>query len=142
MVGKERDPVLINEVKGFPSFKSEKSDPVQLSSDHKSDAAMFVRDLSSLEYDERSGHLLVLSDKSRLILELDPDGQPLSTISLNKGRHGLHKSAPQPEGISMDGDGTCISSASRIFFSFQKTSATLSHLENATNLQTNLIFPG
>ncbi len=35
-----------------------------------------MRDLSSLAIDPRSGHLLLLSDESRLLLELDLDGQP------------------------------------------------------------------
>ena len=34
----------------------------------KRDAGLFVRDLSSLQYDERSGHLLALSDESFLVL--------------------------------------------------------------------------
>ena len=33
------------------------------------DARLFVRDLSSLQFDERTGHLLALSDESRLLLE-------------------------------------------------------------------------
>jgi uncharacterized protein YjiK len=82
---------------------------------------MFVRDLSSLQYDERSGHLLALSDESRLILELDVDGRPLSTMSLSKGRHGLQKTVPQAEGIAVDDDGTLyIVSEPNLFYVFKK----------------------
>lgn len=42
--------------------------------DRKRDRRLFVRDLSSLQFDERSGHLLALSDESRLVLELDVKG--------------------------------------------------------------------
>jgi uncharacterized protein YjiK len=85
------------------------------------DAGMFVRDLSSLQYDERSGHLLALSDESRLILELDVDGRPLSTMSISGGRQGLKKTVPQAEGIAMDDDGTLyLVSEPNLFYVFKK----------------------
>jgi len=80
-----------------------------------------VRDLSSLQYDERSGHLLALSDESRLILELAVDGRPLSTMSLSKGRQGLQKTVPQAEGIAMDDDGVLyLVSEPNLFYVFKK----------------------
>jgi uncharacterized protein YjiK len=82
---------------------------------------MFVRDLSSLQYDERSGHLLALSDESRLILELDVGGRPLSTMSISGGRQGLKKTVPQAEGIAMDDDGTLyLVSEPNLFYVFKK----------------------
>ena len=82
---------------------------------------MFVRDLSSLQFDERSGHLLALSDESKLLLELDLDGRPISTLSLKKGRHGLEKSVPQAEGIAMDDEGTVyVVSEPNLFYVFKK----------------------
>lgn len=120
-VAKERDPMLIYEVQGFPHFNPEKSYAVHVVNNPKRDAGMFVRDLSSLQYDERSGHLLALSDESRLILELDVDGRPLSTLSLNKGRQGLQKTVPQAEGIAMDDDGTLyLVSEPNLFYVFKK----------------------
>ena len=120
-VAKERDPMLIYEVHGFPHFDPEKSYAVHVINNPKRDAGMFVRDLSSLQYDERSGHLLALSDESRLILELDVDGRPLSTLSLNKGRQGLQKTVPQAEGIAMDDDGTMyLVSEPNLFYVFKK----------------------
>lgn len=120
-VAKERNPMLIYEVQGFPHYNSEKSYAVHVINDPKRDAGMFVRDLSSLQYDERSGHLLALSDESRLILELDVDGRPLSTLSLRKGRQGLQKTVPQPEGIAMDDDGTMyLVSEPNLFYVFKK----------------------
>ena len=113
--------MLIYEVHGFPHFNPEKSYAVHVINNPKRDAGMFVRDLSSLQYDERSGHLLVLSDESGLILELDVDGRPLSTLSLNKGRQGLHKSVPQAEGMAMDDDGTLyLVSEPNLFYVFRK----------------------
>jgi uncharacterized protein YjiK len=120
-VAKERDPMLIYEVQGFPHHNPEKSYAVHVVNNPKRDAGMFVRDLSSLQYDDRSGHLLALSDESGLILELDVDGRPLSTLSLGKGRHGLKKTVPQAEGIAMDDDGTLyLVSEPNLFYVFRK----------------------
>ncbi|SDN84151.1 Uncharacterized protein YjiK [Pseudomonas arsenicoxydans] len=120
-VAKERDPMLIYEVQGFPHYNPEKSYAVHVVNNPKRDAGMFVRDLSSLQYDERSGHLLALSDESRLILELDVDGRPLSTLSLSRGRQGLQKSVPQAEGIAMDDDGNLyLVSEPNLFYVFKK----------------------
>ncbi|WPN29914.1 SdiA-regulated domain-containing protein [Pseudomonas sp. P5_109] len=120
-VAKERNPMLIYEVHGFPRFNPEESYSVHVINDPKRDAGMFVRDLSSLQYDERSGHLLALSDESRLILELDVDGRPLSTMSLHKGRQGLQKTVPQAEGIAVDDDGTLyLVSEPNLFYVFKK----------------------
>lgn len=120
-VAKERDPMLIYEVHGFPHFKPDKTYAVHVINNPKRDAGMFVRDLSSLQYDERSGHLLALSDESRLIIELDVDGRPLSTMSISGGRQGLQKTVPQAEGIAMDDDGTLyLVSEPNLFYVFKK----------------------
>ncbi|MFP5498861.1 MAG: SdiA-regulated domain-containing protein [Gammaproteobacteria bacterium] len=121
-VAKERDPMLIYEVHGFPHFKPEKTYSVHVINNPKRDAGLFVRDLSSLQYDERSGHLLALSDESFLVLELDIDGRPLSSLSLLKGRRGLKQRVPQAEGIAMDNDGTLyMVSEPNLFYVFKKT---------------------
>lgn len=121
-VAKERDPMLIYEVHGFPHFKPEKTYSVHVINNPKRDAGLFVRDLSSLQYDERSGHLLALSDESFLVLELDIDGRPLSSLSLLKGRHGLKQRVPQAEGIAVDNDGTLyLVSEPNLFYVFKKT---------------------
>ncbi|NWC73515.1 SdiA-regulated domain-containing protein [Pseudomonas sp. P7759] len=120
-VAKERDPMLIYEIHGFPHFKPEKTYSVHVVNNPKRDAGLFVRDLSSLQYDERSGHLLALSDESFLVLELDIDGRPLSSLSLLNGRHGLKKRLPQAEGIAMDDDGNLyLTSEPNLFYVFRK----------------------
>lgn len=120
-VAKERDPMLIYEVHGFPHHNPEKSYAIHVINDPKRDAGLFVRDLSSLQYDERSGHLLALSDESRLVIELDIDGRPLSTLSLSKGRQGLQKTVPQAEGLAMDDDGNLyVVSEPNLFYVFKK----------------------
>lgn len=120
-VAKERDPMLIYEVQGFPHHDPEKSYGVHVLNNPERDAGLFVRDLSSLQYDERSGHLLALSDESRLVVELDVDGRPLSTLALGKGRQGLDKSVPQAEGMAMDDAGNLyLVSEPNLFYVFKK----------------------
>lgn len=105
-VAKERDPMLIYQIHGFPHRDPKQPYAVHVVQDRKRDARLFVRDLSSLQFDERSGHLLALSDESRLVLELDVEGKPLSSLSLRKGYQGLQATVPQAEGIAMDEQGT------------------------------------
>lgn len=120
-VAKERDPMLIYEVRGFPHDNPQQPYATHVVSNPRRDARLFVRDLSSLQFDERSGHLLALSDESKLLLELDLDGRPISTLSLKKGRHGLEKSVPQAEGIAMDDEGTVyVVSEPNLFYVFKK----------------------
>ena len=120
-VAKERDPMLIYEVRGFPQANPQQPYATHVVSNPRRDARLFVRDLSSLQFDERTGHLLALSDESKLLLELDLDGQPISTLSLKKGKHGLTRSVPQAEGVAMDDEGTIyVVSEPNLFYVFKK----------------------
>ncbi|UMZ11776.1 SdiA-regulated domain-containing protein [Pseudomonas sp. MPFS] len=120
-VAKERDPMLIYEVRGFPDSDPHAPRGMHVVNDPKRDAGLFVRDLSSLQYDAGSGHLLALSDESRLIVELDTEGRPLSTLALGRGRQGLSKAVPQAEGMAMDKAGTLyLVSEPNLFYVFRK----------------------
>ncbi|HKS14887.1 MAG TPA: SdiA-regulated domain-containing protein [Pseudomonas sp.] len=120
-VAKERDPMLIYEVRGFPHGDPDQPYAVNVVQDARRDSRLFVRDLSSLQFDERSGHLLALSDESRLVLELDVKGRPLSTLSLRQGYQGLERTVPQAEGIAMDEAGTIyLVSEPNLFYVFRK----------------------
>ena len=120
-VAKERDPMLIYEVHGFPHGGEGQPYAVRVVQDRKRDAKLFVRDLSSLQFDERTGHLLALSDESRLALELDAEGRPLSSLSLRRGFHGLKRTVPQAEGIAMDGAGQLyLVSEPNLFYRFER----------------------
>ena len=120
-VAKERDPMLIYEVRGFPQSNPQKPYATHVVSNPRRDARLFVRDLSSLQFDERTGHLLALSDESKLLLELGLDGKPISTLSLKKGKHGLTRSVPQAEGVAMDDEGTIyVVSEPNLFYVFKK----------------------
>ena len=120
-VAKERDPMLIYEVRGFPQANPQQPYATHVVSNPRRDARLFVRDLSSLQFDERTGHLLALSDESKLLLELGLDGKPISTLSLKKGKHGLTRSVPQAEGVAMDDEGTVyVVSEPNLFYVFKK----------------------
>ena len=122
-VAKERDPLRILEITGFPGDEQRLN--LQVTDDQRRDRGLFVRDLSSLQFDERSGHLLALSDESRLVIELDLDGRPISTLSLLRGMHGLKRSVPQAEGLAMDEQGTLyLVSEPNLFYVFAKPAAT------------------
>lgn len=120
-VAKERDPVRIYEITGFPFADDGQPLAVHVSENRERDADLFVRDLSSLQYNQQSGHLLALSDESRLVVELDIEGKPLSTLALTSGEHGLDRDAPQAEGIAMGPDGTLyLVSEPNLFYVFRK----------------------
>jgi uncharacterized protein YjiK len=120
-VAKERRPMQIIEVRGFPNLDVNTPSMIEVSSDAKRDAGLFVRDISSLQFDERSGHLLALSDESRQIVELDTKGQAVANVSLSSGSMGLSKSVPQAEGIAMDDEGTLyLVSEPNLFYVFKK----------------------
>jgi uncharacterized protein YjiK len=120
-VAKERDPVRIYEVHGFPHTNVDRPFAVHVVDDPQRDAGLFVRDLSSLDFDVPTGHLLALSDESRLVIELDVNGKPISTLSLLRGQHGLNKTVPQAEGIASDNHGNLyIVSEPNLFYVFRK----------------------
>lgn len=63
---------------------------------------LLVRDISSVAIDPRTGHTLMLSDESRLLVELDLMGRPRSFIALFGGLNGLADGIDQAEGVAMD----------------------------------------
>lgn len=63
---------------------------------------LLVRDISSVTIDPRTGHTLMLSDESRLLVELDLQGRPRSFISLLGGLNGIVDGIDQAEGVAMD----------------------------------------
>lgn len=83
--------------------------------------SVFATDLSDGYYDPRTGHLLVLSDQSKNITELNSNGRFVSIRSLRAGIGGLGRDAPQPEGMTMDSTGNLyIVSEPNLFYRFSK----------------------
>ena len=81
----------------------------------------FVTDLSSVEFDPRSGHLLLLSDESKLVMELGRDGRLIGYRSLWGTFAGLEQSVPQAEGITLDEHGNLyLVSEPNLFYVFAR----------------------
>ena len=116
---KERHPVHIYEVGGFHSVPVVPAD-IEVSGDRDRDRRLFVSDLSGLEYHSRLQHLLALSDTSKIIIEIDKTGRPVSSLSLIMG-NGLPGPVPQAEGIAMDDhENLYLVSEPNLFYVFAK----------------------
>ncbi|CAI8840683.1 conserved hypothetical protein [Pseudomonas sp. IT-196MI5] len=83
--------------------------------------ALDMRNLSALAIDPRTGHMLVLSADSHLLLELDNKGEQVSFITLLRGFNGLKNTIPRAEGVTMDEAGTLyMVSEPNLFYRFEK----------------------
>ncbi len=63
---------------------------------------LYLNDLSGLHFDEKSGHLLMLSDESMLLAEVDQEGNRISYMDLQSGFNGQLTEISQAEGITVD----------------------------------------
>ncbi|MBD1585367.1 SdiA-regulated domain-containing protein [Pseudomonas typographi] len=80
-----------------------------------------LRNLSAMTVDPRTGHVLLLSADSHLLVELDDNAQPLSYIALLAHFHGLGATIPQAEGVALDEQGTLyMVSEPNLFYRFKK----------------------
>jgi uncharacterized protein YjiK len=120
LVVKERDPMRVLSVGGFVEQRPDQ--PLQLVIDEvkASDSPrLFMRDLSSLVRVPANGHLLLLSDESKMLVEYAADGQPLSLMGLRFATSGLRRSIPQAEGVAVDEQGRIfIVSEPNLFYRF------------------------
>ncbi|EWC41142.1 SdiA-regulated domain-containing protein [Stutzerimonas stutzeri] len=77
-------------------------------------------DLASVHFDEQTGHLLLLSDEAKMMLELDAEGELVSFRSLWSGFAGLERSVPQAEGMTFDAGGNLyLVSEPNLFYAFE-----------------------
>jgi uncharacterized protein YjiK len=97
LLGKERDPTAMFALPGAALAAELQPLPGY---------GLGMRNLSALSVDPRTGHILVLSAQSHLLLELDERGEPVSFISLLGGMNGLDERIPRAEGVAMDEEGT------------------------------------
>ncbi|RON19028.1 DNA-binding protein [Pseudomonas brassicacearum] len=83
--------------------------------------ALDMRNLSALAIDPRTGHMLVLSADSHLLMELDKKGEQVSFIALLRGFNGLKSTIPRAEGVTMDDAGNLyMVSEPNLFYRFEK----------------------
>lgn len=118
-VAKERDPRQLLEVGGLS--KSLQGDFSLHVTDlyEKVEDKLFATDLSSVVFDQRSGHLVLLSDESKLLIEMTDSGKVVSFRSLAGGFGGLREGIPQAEGVTIDDQGDLfVVSEPNLFYRF------------------------
>ncbi|MBV7493340.1 SdiA-regulated domain-containing protein [Pseudomonas sp. PDM24] len=125
---KERDPRQLYSVTGMLASMG---GPLQVrikDLTHWIDRSVFNLDLSEGYYDPRTGHLLLLSEQSSNLTELDQDGNFVSIRSLLGLTDDLEKTIPQAEGMTMDAEGELyIVSEPNLFYRFSKSKAAVAH---------------
>jgi uncharacterized protein YjiK len=106
LVVKERNPKQILEIKGFVNADGNAHNQNVSIQDltHIYPFLHSMRDLASITFHDETGHLVLLSEESKLIKEYDREGQAVSAMLLWKGFHGLSKAVPQAEGIAIGPD--------------------------------------
>jgi uncharacterized protein YjiK len=117
---KEKLPLRVLVVSGLDAANESRGFNIDISEWKSSRAAsLFMSDLSSLTLHEPTGHLLLLSEESALVVEYAADGQPVSMMPLWRGLHGLAHKVPQPEGLAVGPDGTIyVLSEPNLFYRF------------------------
>ncbi|UVM50832.1 MULTISPECIES: SdiA-regulated domain-containing protein [unclassified Pseudomonas] len=114
LLGEERPPALF-------SWKSDGSQTLKGDKQKLPSDALDIRNLSALAIDSRTGHTLVLSADSHLLLELDEKGEQVSFMTLFGGFNGLKKTIPRAEGVTIDEAGTLyMVSEPNLFYRFEK----------------------
>lgn len=119
-VVKEHSPMKLYEIRGLKGSMSGNFDLEILDHDDWIRDSVFASDLSSVHFDERTGHLALLSDESKRIMELDGDsGKLIGYRDLNSDFAGLGKAVPQGEGMTFDDRGNLyIVSEPNLFYRF------------------------
>lgn len=114
IIGEERPPKLY-------TWSTDGRSPLQGDKQALPSDELDLRNLSALGVDPRTGHLLVLSADSNMLLELDEQGEQVSFMTLLGGFNGLEDTIPRAEGVAMDEQGTLyIVSEPNLFYRFRK----------------------
>lgn len=111
----ESDPVALYKVTGFIENKEPHISIMD------TPWAILVDDISSLHFSLANQHLLILSDESKLVLELAPNNQVVGCMPLIANQHGLLSNIRQAEGITLDDkQHLYIVSEPNLFYKFKK----------------------
>tara|TARA_R110001599_G_scaffold89607_2_gene237215 strand:+ start:1033 stop:1902 length:870 start_codon:yes stop_codon:yes gene_type:complete len=103
LVVKERDPLRLLAVEGFVDADPQRAMNISITEvKPAASPRLFMSDLSSLTLHDPTGHMLLLSDESHMVVEYDAQGSPLSLLGLWRGMSGLRASVPQAEGLAVD----------------------------------------
>ncbi len=114
LLGEERPPAMF-------VWKSDGSQTLVGNKQKVPSDELDLRNLSALSIDPRTGHTLVLSADSHLLLELDELGEQVSFMTLLRGFNGLKSTIPRAEGVTIDKHGTLyMVSEPNLFYRFEK----------------------
>lgn len=121
VVVKERDPLRVIEITGLLEALEGGAFNLQMREwEQGRFTGPFLRDLSAVAFHEPSGHLLLLSDESRMLVEYDAARTPVSVLALRQGRQGLTDDVPQAEGTAIGPDGALyLLSEPNLFYRFR-----------------------
>lgn len=115
LLGEERPPAMF-------IWKSDGSQVLTGEKQKMPSDELDLRNLSALSVDPRTGHTLVLSADSHMLLELDELGEQVSFMTLLGGFNGLKETIPRAEGVAIDEQGTLyMVSEPNLFYRFEKT---------------------
>lgn len=119
-VVKEHTPRKLYEIRGIRAALEGRLDVEIIDREAWIGSHFLARDFSSVEFDPDSGHLLLLSDDSRLIVELDGEGRFLGYHPLAAGFAGLQATIPQAEGLTLGPDRSLyLVSEPNLFYAFR-----------------------
>ncbi|MDR2688616.1 MAG: SdiA-regulated domain-containing protein [Azoarcus sp.] len=125
-VAKEKSPRVF-EIDGLPPLMdgSDKEMDLQIHEwQPRQHFRYFMRDLSSLSRSNQNGHMLLLSDESRLLAEYSGEGELVGLMPLWRGWHGLATFVPLAEGVTVGRDGTIyLISEPNLFYRFERNPA-------------------
>ncbi len=112
---KEKSPILFYEIVGLVKNSLNRSD-IKIKWLFKK-KRFDIDDLSGMYFHSKTGHTMLLSDESQMLVEINQKGSTLSYIDLEKGLYGFKSSIPQAEGITMDdNDNIYIVSEPNLFY--------------------------
>ncbi len=113
-IANEKYPIQIIKIKNWLEY-----DYIDVSFE-KFNIKNIVDDISALYFDPKYNHLLVLSDESKMVIEMKLDDKKISFGYLKKGQLGLKEDISQAEGITMDNNRNIyIVSEPNLFYKFK-----------------------
>lgn len=116
LIANEKFPMKIIEISNW-----ETNNPIFQKSEIFENIKQYVSDISSFTFNEKTNSFIILSDESKMILEVNQKGKLLSYQYLTKGKMYLENDIPQPEGITIDKENNIyIVSEPNLFYKFSK----------------------
>jgi len=120
-VVKEHSPRKLYEIQGIKASLSGQMNLKVIDREAWIEDKGMASDLASVHFDERTGHLVLLSEEAKMLMELDAEGELVSFRSLWRGFAGLKSSVPQAEGVTFDARGDLyLVSEPNLFYAFER----------------------